>query len=116
MTGLADNTDLSSDFRVVIRNARGQYLTEDATRLFFTDDRSQATVFYFLGDNVQEQIDVIQSTEGVRLEAEPVPPEEIYETCDGCKELFMPYMTFFDGKHYLCADCRAIRQRLRRPL
>jgi formylmethanofuran dehydrogenase subunit E len=36
-----------------------------------------------------------------------VPPEEIYETCDRCKELFMPFMTFFDGKQFLCADCRS---------
>jgi hypothetical protein len=101
--------DLFSDYRVVVRNARGQYLAEDSTRRFFTDDRSQAMVFNFRTDNVQEQLEAILKEQGVLLTADPVPPEEIYETCDRCKELFMPYMTFFDGKQFLCADCRAAR-------
>lgn len=105
---------LFSDFRVVIRDKQGQYLTtEGMTRLFFTDDRAQATVFNFQGDNVQEQLQGILDTQGIALVAEPVPPEEIYETCDRCKELFMPYMTYFDGKQFLCAECRALLRSVR---
>ena len=50
---------------------------------------------------------MIGTTHGIALTAEPVPPEEIYETCDRCKDLFMPFMTFFDGKRFLCPDCRS---------
>jgi hypothetical protein len=113
MSGSADKMNLLTDFRVVIRNPRGQYLTDDATRLFFTDDRTQATVFNFRADEVEQQLELILKTQGVMLLAEPVPPEDIYETCDRCKELFMPYMTFFDGKQFLCADCRSARHQAR---
>ncbi len=108
-----DKLDLLSDFRVVIRNPAGQYLTDDATRLFFTDDRTQATVFHYRGDNVQEQIEAILQKQGVALVADPVPPEDIYETCERCQELFMPYMIFYDGKQFLCAECRAATRRPR---
>ena len=100
---------LRSDFRVVIRNAHGEYLTENDNGVFFTDDRSQATVFNFRSDQVQDQLDFILKTQGIPLVADPVPLEEIYETCDRCKELFMPSMTFFDGHQFLCPDCRGSR-------
>lgn len=111
--GYNDMSGLRSDFRVVIRNAHGEYLTENDSGVFFTDDRSQATVFNFRSDQVQEQLDLILKTQGIPLVADPVPLEEIYETCDRCKELFMPSMTFFDGQQFLCPDCR--RSRSPRP-
>ncbi len=36
----------------------------------------------------------------------PVLPEEIYGRCDRCHDLFMPWMTYFNGKEFLCAECR----------
>ena len=89
-----------------VRNPRGKYLAQDVNGLFFTEDRSVALVFNYRGDAVAEQLEVIGRTYGVALAADPVPPEEIYETCDRCQDLFMPFMTFFDGKQFLCADCR----------
>jgi hypothetical protein len=94
------------DIRVFIRNARGKYLAQDANGLFFTEDHSAALVFSYRSDCVSEQIEMIGTKHGIALTAEPVPPEEIYETCDRCQDLFMPFMTFFDGKQFLCPDCR----------
>ena len=94
------------DHKVFIRNPRGKYLAQDANGLFFTEDRSVALVFDYRADAVAEQLEVIGRTYGIVLSADPVPPEEIYETCDRCQDLFMPFMTFFDGKQFLCADCR----------
>jgi hypothetical protein len=94
------------DIKVFIRNARGKYLAQDAHGLFFTEDRSAALIFDYRADAVAEQLEVIARAHGIALAADPVPPEEIYETCDRCKELFMPFMIFFDGKQFLCADCR----------
>lgn len=93
----------------MLRNAHGKYLASDEHGLFFTDDRSRAAVFDFRGDRIQEQLEGLQKTDGVTLIVDPVPPEEIYETCDRCKELFMPFMTFYDGKRFLCADCKSGR-------
>jgi len=95
-----------SDIRVVIRNVQGKYLAQDANGLFFTDDRSAAIVLNYELDQVAEQLKTLGQKHGLVLVADPVPIEEIYETCDQCKELFMPFMTFFDGKRFLCADCR----------
>jgi hypothetical protein len=94
------------DIKVFIRNALGKYLAQDANGLFLTEDRSAALIFNYRADRVPEQLEMIQETHGIALAADPVPPEEIYETCDRCKELFMPFMTYFDGRQFLCADCR----------
>jgi hypothetical protein len=106
-----DKWDLEADIRVVIRNVQGKFLASSPDGLFFTEDRSRAAVFNYHGDQIEEQLEGIRKTAGVALAAEPVPPEEVYETCDRCKELFMPSMTFFDGKRFLCPDCRTPRLR-----
>ena len=102
----SDRLDELHDLKVFIRNERGKYLAQDANGLFFTEDRSAALVFDYRADAVAEQLEVIGKTYGIVLAADPVPLEQIYETCDRCKDLFMPFMTFFDGKQFLCADCR----------
>ena len=94
------------DIKVFIRDARGKYLAQDANGLFFTEDRSAAMVFNYRADGVPEQLDTIQKNHGIALAADPVPPQEIYETCDRCRDLFMPFMTYFDGNQFLCPDCR----------
>jgi len=102
----SDKPNEPPDIKVFIRNAHGKYLAQDDNGLFFTEDRSAAMVFNYRGDSVPEQLETIQEIHGIALAADPVPPEEIYETCDRCKDLFMPFMTFFDGKQFLCAECR----------
>jgi hypothetical protein len=96
------------DIKVFIRNAQGKYLAQDANGLFFTLDRTVAIVLNYESDQVPRQLEAIRKAQGVSLTADPVPLEEIYETCDRCKELFVPFMTFFDGKRFLCADCRRV--------
>jgi len=93
------------DVRVHIRNREGKYLAGREDGLYFTEDRATALVLSYEADQVAAQLENIQRTQGVRLEPVPVPLEEIYETCDRCQELFMPVMTFFDGKRFLCAEC-----------
>lgn len=94
------------DIKVFIQNPEGKYLAGEPSNWFFTEDRSLAIVFNYQADHVPEQLDIIRRTYGIELLVDPVPLEEIYETCDRCKELFMPVMTFFDGKLFLCPDCR----------
>jgi hypothetical protein len=95
------------DLKVFIRDTRGKYLAQDANGLFFSEDRAAAMIFDYRGDAVAEQLEMLGDAHGIDLTAEPVPPEEIYETCDRCKDLFMPFMTYFDGKQFLCPDCRS---------
>ncbi len=109
----SDKSNHLPDLKVVIRDAHGKYLAQDDNGLFFTENRSAALVLDYRFDNIAEQLEIIRQTHGLVLTADPVPLEEIYETCDRCKELFMPFMTFFDGKRFLCADCR--RRATRRP-
>jgi hypothetical protein len=97
-----------SDIKVFLCNARGMYLAQDANGLFFSNDRSVAIVLNYKSDRVEEQLDALRATHGIVLRADPVPVGEIYETCDRCKELFMPWMTYFDGQHFLCNDCRKL--------
>ncbi|HWQ92696.1 MAG TPA: hypothetical protein VN673_13560 [Clostridia bacterium] len=96
------------EIKVVIRNAEGKYLAGSVSEWFFTDHRESALVFDFHHDRVQEQLEMLRHTHGVELVADPVPLEEIYETCDCCHELFIPYMVFFDGNRFFCPDCRKL--------
>jgi hypothetical protein len=113
MSRKSDKPSQPPDIKVFIRNSSGKYLAQDDNGLFFTEDRLAALIFDYRGDSVPEQLETIQRVHGMALTADPVPPEEIYETCDRCKELFMPFMTFFDGKQFLCAECR--KRASRRP-
>ncbi|HVM47003.1 MAG TPA: hypothetical protein VMU04_03200 [Candidatus Acidoferrum sp.] len=104
------------DIKVFIRNARGKYLAQDANGLFFTEDWPAAIVLNYEADSVPRQLEIIRKTHGVDLEAEPVPLEYIYETCDRCKEMFVPFMVLFDGRRFLCPDCqRQVAERALRP-
>lgn len=106
MPGYRDILEELADVRVLIVNAHGKYLAQDSHGVFFTNDRSAAMVLNYLADHVPEQLEQIRKRQGIVLQAVPVPPADIYESCDRCKELFMPSMTFFDGKSFLCPDCR----------
>ena len=103
-----------ADFRVVIQTADGLYLAGGSGSWHFTPQRQEATVFQYLGDRVAQQLEQLRKSNGAVLEAVPVPMEEVYEVCDGCKELFPPAMVLFDGKVFLCADCR--NRRARKPV
>lgn len=98
---------------MVIVDSGGRYLAEDANGLYFSGERSSALVFRYRADRVQEQIEALRKTSGIVLAPDPVLPEEVYETCDACKELFMPHMLFFDGAVFLCGDCRKLFRRLK---
>lgn len=98
--------ELPPDIKVMIRNAQGKYLAHDDHGLFLTEDRSAAIVLDYRTDRVEEQLDLIQRTRGISLMADPVPLEEIYERCDRCNELFVPFMINFDGSQFVCHDCR----------
>lgn len=106
MPRTSDKPSEPPDIKVFIRTVRGKYLAEDANGLYFTENRSAAMILNYRADRVLEQLEMLGKTHGIALAADPVPPDEIYETCDRCKELFMPFMTYFDGKQFLCADCR----------
>jgi hypothetical protein len=106
MPGSIEKLKKMPDFKVFVRTAQGKYLAQDANGLFFTEDRSVAIVLNYEADQVPKQLEAIQNTHGVELAADPVPLDEIYESCDRCKELFMPCMTFYDGRRFLCPDCR----------
>src|SRR5262245_17588665 len=95
------------DIKVVLQNSEGKYLGGSAINWRFTEDRSKATVFDFFGHRVDELVALFREKLGFNLQPVPLPPEEVYETCDICQRLLMPRQVFFDGSHFLCADCNA---------
>ena len=92
--------------KVFIRSPDGAYLTGAGTRWEFTPERIKATVFDYARDRIAEQIEGIRKTSGLALVIAIVNPEEIHETCDGCEQIVAPSRAFFDGKQFLCGDCR----------
>ena len=105
MSRATDKIEPPLDIKVFIRNEQGNYLAQDDNGLYFSQDRSRAVILNYRTDQVEQQLETIRRAQGLVLVPEPVPPEDIYETCDRCKELFLPPMTYFDGKTFLCLDC-----------
>lgn len=99
------------DFKVNLRNNQGQYLAQDEHGLYFCDQRQRALLLSFYADDVETQLELLRQKTHVTLEAVPVPLEEIYETCDRCHDLLHPTMVFFDGRRFLCEDCRKLFSR-----
>lgn len=106
MSGHNDKSKPPPEIKVFIRDAHGKYLAQDANGLFFSQDRTSALVLNYQGDDVPGQLEAIRKAHGIELTTDPVPLDEIYEACDKCREFFIPFMTYFDGKRFLCADCR----------
>ena len=72
------------NLKVRIRNAESKYVTGEFKNPQFTNDPLKALVFDYHRHKVAEQLKNLKETSGMVLEAEPIDPEEIYETCDGC--------------------------------
>ncbi len=93
---------------VRIRNAEGKYLCGDARGMTFLEDISKALVFDCRRHGIQQQLEHLREAQGILLEPVPVDPKEIHETCDGCGRLLLSFQVFFDGKQYLCSECRRV--------
>ncbi len=94
--------------KVVIVNEEGQYLAGTANYWEFTDDRSSARVFDYVQDRVADQIELVRRAHGTIWAAIKLDLREAYEFCDRCGCRMLAYRAFFDGKQFLCADCRSI--------
>jgi len=93
--------------KVRIRNTEGKYLSGDLSDWGFSEDPSKGIVFDYLRHQVAEQLEQIRLTRGIVLEAVPVDPKEVFETCDQCKRFATAFGTFFDGNRFLCLECLA---------
>ncbi len=91
---------------VRVRNPEGKYLAGAGGQVEFCSDIKHARIFDCRRDQIEHQLAFIRLTQGIRLEAEPVDPKEIHETCDRCGSLALPFHMYFDGKQFLCRDCR----------
>ena len=91
---------------VRVRNSEGKYLAGAGGQAEFCNDITKARIFDCRRDQIELQLAYIHLTQGIVLEAEPVDPKEIHETCDRCGRLALPFQMFFDGKRYLCGECR----------
>ena len=92
--------------KVLIVNDDGHYLAGTCTDWEFTDDRSKATVFDYLDDRVAEKIELVRKAHGRVWIAVKLDPREVYEFCDQCGQRARAFRTVFDGRRFLCADCR----------
>ena len=95
------------DIKVVLQTPEGKYLSGSAIHWRFTEERASAIVFDLFAQRVNEQIAFFREQLGFSLQPVPLPVEEVYETCDACQCLLMPRQIFFDGRRFLCADCKA---------
>jgi hypothetical protein len=93
--------------KVRIINPAGEFLAVRSGQWGFTPERARAAVFDYADDHVAEQIEIIHKAQGLVLKSVPLDPGEFYETCDRCAREVLPFMAFFNGKEFLCADCRS---------
>lgn len=93
--------------KVFLANIQGDFLTLEDGHWAFTNERTRAIVFDYIGDRVPQQIELAQRMYHLVLKPVPLDPGEFFESCDGCKRVSAPLDVFFDGSKFLCADCRA---------
>ncbi len=93
--------------KVLIVNDDGLYLSGTATNWEFTEDRTRARVFDYVGDRVAEQIELVRRAHGRVWIAVKLDPLEVYEFCDRCGCRMRAFRAFFDGHQFLCGDCKA---------
>lgn len=94
--------------KVLIVNDDGQYLTGTAFEWEFTDERSKARVFDYQADRVGELIDLVRKTQGRVWIAVKLDPREVFEFCDRCGCRMWAFKTYFDGRQFLCRNCREV--------
>jgi len=94
--------------KVLIVNEDGQYLAGTAAHWEFTDDRSLARVFDYSEDRVAEQIRLVRRAYGKVWVAVQLDPSEAFEFCDRCGGRMSAVAAFFDGRRFLCQDCRSV--------
>ncbi len=95
--------------KVLIVNDDGQYLTGTAFEWEFTDERSKARVFDYQRDRVAELIELVRKTQGRVWIVVRLDPREVYEFCDRCGCRMWAFKTYFDGRQFLCSNCREVR-------
>ena len=104
---------VSKALLVRIRNSEGKYVGGDAKKMDFFDDINKAIIFDFHRDHIDQQLELIRLTQGIVLKVVPLDPKEIHESCDRCGRIALSFQVFFDGKLYLCGECKvAGRDRL----
>ena len=92
--------------KVLIVNDDGQYLTGTYNVWEFTEDRSKATIFDYVEDQVADKIELVRKVRGRVWIAVKLDPREVYEFCDVCGRRTRAFRMYFDGQRFLCADCR----------
>ncbi len=97
------------DIQVVLRTPDGHYLAGGPAEWWFTDDLLEAAVFDYLADEVETQLEAIQKSHRLTLEAVHVASHELCERCDRCNGAVLPTVAFFDGKQFLCPGCTTRR-------
>jgi hypothetical protein len=93
---------------VVLRDDQGRYLAGRRQEWAFTADSRNACVFDYVRDRIPEQLESLRTQFGIVLIPIPVESAERYEVCDRCGRRALPFRVFFDGRQYLCAECREL--------
>lgn len=92
--------------KVLIVNHDGHYLSGTATEWEFTEHRTRAKVFDYVGDRVAEQIELVRRAYGLVWTPVKLEPLEIYEFCDRCGCRMPAFASYYNGKLFLCLECR----------
>lgn len=95
------------EIKVVLQSPEGKYLAGSGMNPCLVEEKARAIVLDYFADQVEYKIKVILEHSGIEFRPVALPPGDVYEVCDGCQRLEMPRETFFDGRLFLCAACKA---------
>ncbi len=100
----------SEEVKVLIVNEEGQYLSGTATHWEFTEDRTRARVFDYVGDHVAEQLQLVRNAYRAIWIAVRLDPREAYEFCDRCGARMTAIQARFDGARFYCPACAPVAE------
>jgi hypothetical protein len=95
--------------KVLILTADGHYLARKRGGWRLTSDRSEATVFDYPAPGFADEIRRVPDVLGSVFVLQPADSFKADEICDGCGRVVRSSSAFFDGKQFLCPECKKAR-------
>ena len=92
--------------KVLILTADGHYLAQTRGGWRLASKRSDATIFDYPAPGFADEIGKIPDVLGAVFVLQPADSFKADEICDGCGRVVKPSSAFFDGKWFLCPECK----------
>ena len=91
---------------MLVQTLDGRYLTGEGEAWTLTNDWAKAAILDFPALHLADKLKTIPNAAENIFVLVPFDAFSPYETCDRCGRRVRSWKTFFDGRQFLCPQCR----------